>query len=222
MKKLLKKLMFNDSPDHLHAIKYGVAKGLKMRIDIYSKSQRILGLDEAEIQGYFKEYSQKCSHFFDIGASDGYYALIYRKYNPTGQMYLFDANLRFHAEQIENFRINGFKTDFKQIAKFVSEAESSDSIRIDQFFTGKHQNVFFKVDVDGGELSVLKGAKEVIASNNCFFIIETHSKQLEDDCIHFLEALGYETKIIKQAFWRVVIPEQRPIEHNQWFIATKK
>ena len=78
MKKLVKKIIFGDS--QIQTIKGGIGKGLKMNIDVSSKAQRIIGLDEREIQKPFMNYSKNCNYFFDIGASDGYYSLLYRKY----------------------------------------------------------------------------------------------------------------------------------------------
>jgi hypothetical protein len=40
--------------------------------------------------------------------------------------------------------------------------------------------------------------------------------------MEFLERLGYTCRVIKNAWWRLLIPEQRPIEHNRWFIAEKR
>lgn len=219
MKQLIKKILFGDTP--IQTIKAGIGKGLKMHIDVSSKTQRIIGLDELEIQKPFEKYSKLSSYFFDIGASDGYYSLLYRKFNSEGMIYLFEAQTRFKIEQEEHFRLNGFKIDYQHYDKFVSNLDNDKNISIDTLFQKKNETLFFKIDVDGGELDVLNGMKNTAIQNNCYFIIETHTKQLEIDCLNFLQALGYKTKIIDQGWYRVFIKENRPIEHNRWFLAHK-
>ena len=219
MKQLIKKILFGDTS--IQTIKAGIGKGLKMHIDVSSKTQRIIGLDELEIQKPFKKYSKLSSHFFDIGASDGYYSLLYRKFNSEGMIYLFEAQTRFKIEQEEHFRLNGFKIDYQHYDKFVSNLDNDKNISIDTLFQKKNETLFFKIDVDGGELDVLNGMKNTAIQNNCYFIIETHTKQLEIDCLNFLQALGYKTKIINQGWYRFFIKENRPIEHNRWFLAHK-
>ena len=222
MKKLIKKL-FVGSGEELREIKFGVAKGIKMQIDADSKAQRILGLDEKEIQSDFKKYAVKADYFFDIGASDGYYSLIYKKLNTPGKIFAFEVKEDLTLEMEKNFSINHF--DFKDVSlikKFVSNFEDEKHTSIDTVFTSKGKNLFFKIDVDGGEMEVLNGLKNTIANNNCFFIIETHTKKLEEDCLAFIQNCAYSTTIIDNAFWRTIIPEDRPIEHNRWFSAHKK
>lgn len=219
MKKLIKKLIFGDS--QIQTIKGGIGKGLKMNIDVSSKAQRIIGLDEREIQKPFMDYAKKCNYFFDIGASDGYYSLLYRKYNPTGTIYMFEAQTKFKIEQEEHFKLNGFKIDYHHYDKFVSNFDNDKNVSVDTLFQEKNKIVLFKIDVDGGEMDVLNGMKNTAINNNCYFVIETHTKQLEIDCIKFLHDLGYKTKVIDQGWYRTFVKEDRPIEHNRWFIAWK-
>lgn len=219
MKKIIKKLFFDNSP--IQTIKGGIGKGLKMKIDISSKAQRVIGLDEREIQKPFRDYSRTCDYFFDIGASDGYYSLLYRKYNPSGTIYMFEAQTKFKVEQEEHFKLNGFKIDYHHYDKFVSNLNDDKNISIDTLFHEKNKPLLFKIDVDGGEMDVLNGMKNTAVNNTCFFVIETHTKQLEIDCVKFLQDLGYKTKIIDQGWYRTFVKEDRPIEHNRWFIAYK-
>lgn len=220
MKKSLKSLLVGKN-EGIHTIRYGIARGLAMQIDPNSKSQRILGLDEREIQGIFKKYAADSGCFFDIGASDGYYSLIFKKFNPTGKIYAFEVKEDLVKEMKENFERNRFPyADVTQIKKFVSDRDDANHVSVDSFGLSG-QKLFFKIDVDGGEMDVLKGMERTIAGNSCRFIVETHTAQLEKDCIAFLKEKKYSVRIIRNAGWRVLLPEDRPIEHNRWFSAEK-
>lgn len=220
MKKLIKQLLLGKGP--VQTIKGGIGKGLKMNIDVASKTQRVIGLDEREIQKPFANYAKRSDCFFDIGGSDGYYSLLFRKFNKAADIYLFEAQERFKNEQIAHFEMNNFPVNFHHYAKFVGAVSDDKHVSIDDLYKEKGKTLLFKIDVDGGELDVLNGMKVTISNNNCLFVIETHSKQLEIDCIQFLENAGYKTTIIDQGWYRSIVPENRPTEHNRWFIASKK
>lgn len=220
MKKLIKSILFGNG--EIQTIKGGIGKGLKMKIDVANKAQRVIGLDEREIQKPFADYAEKSDCFFDIGASDGYYSLLFRKHNKKADIYLFEAQERFKEEQVKHFELNNFPVNYHHFAKYVSNKNDDQNVSIDQLYKEKGKTLLFKIDVDGGEVDVLNGMIETIKNNNCLFVIETHSKQLEIDCIQFLEKLNYSTKIIDQGWYRSFLPEERPTAHNRWFTAIKK
>ena len=85
------------------------------------------------------------------------------------------------------------------------------------------KNIFVKIDVDGYELEVLNGFEKILNSYNFQFIIETHSIELEQSCIKFFQDNNFNNiKIIKNSFWRNLIPEKRVIKHNRWLAINKK
>jgi hypothetical protein len=222
MKEALKRLFFGEGRQQ-KVIQFGLASGIKMNIDISNKLQRYVGLDEREVQVAFKRFANSTSVFVDIGASDGYYGLIYYKLNKNGEQFLCDANASFVKEQQSNFSLNGFSLDkVHLVSKFVSDNTDETRVALDELLSNTTGNIFLKIDVDGGELHVLKGVEKVLKNNNCKVIVETHSKQLEEDCIAYLQQLGYSTTIIPNAWYRVFVPELRPIAHNRWFSAENK
>jgi hypothetical protein len=220
MKQFIKRLFFGNGTQEKRIL-FGLAGGVKMKIDMANKSQRYLGLDEREVQRSFKKFARQSSTFVDVGASDGYYGLIYYKLNKDGIQYLCDANSDFAPVQKANFLMNDFKVDkVNLVSKFVADRTDETHVALNDLVKDKG-TIFIKIDVDGGELHVLKGVETVLRNNNCKVIVETHSTQLEEDCIAYLQQLGYATRIIPNAWWRVFVPEERPIPHNRWFSAEK-
>jgi hypothetical protein len=219
MKKAIKNILFGTGT--VQRIKAGIGKDLLMNIDVSNKAQRILGLDEFEIQEFVRTYSRRAECFFDIGASDGYYSLLFRKHNENGTIFMFEAQNRFKYEISENFSLNNFPTNYHHFPKFASDRMDDDNITLDSVFHENKKVLFFKIDVDGAEELVLKGMQKTLKNNHCLFIIETHSKELEENCIAFLSAHGYSIRIIDHAWFRLFLPEERVIEHNRWLIAEK-
>lgn len=86
-----------------------------MYVDPAYKFQSIIGADEREVQPLFANYSKQCNYFFDIGASDGYCSLFYKKYNPSGEVYLFDADAKFQDIQKAHFDLNDIAKVFNHL-----------------------------------------------------------------------------------------------------------
>ena len=57
---------------------------------------------------------------------------------------------------------------------------------------------------------------------NIDLLIETHSTSLEDQSIELLQNFGFATEVIKNGWYRRLIPEQRPIDHNRWLWASNR
>ena len=78
---------------------------------------------------------------------------------------------------------------------------------------------FVKIDVDGAELSVLSGMDHTLRTAPPVMLIEVHGADLEQDCMSFLSSRGYQVRLVKNAWWRVLYPEHRPIALNRWLLA---
>jgi hypothetical protein len=76
--------------------------------------------------------------------------------------------------------------------------------------------------VDGGEMEVLRSGEALLKSTTVDLLVETHSLQLEEQCLSYLASLGFACSVIRNAWWRVIIPEHRPIGHNRWIWATNR
>jgi len=104
-----------------------------------------------------------------------------------------------------------------QIVKaFVSNQINNEQKTIDwaraQFFCPD----FIKIDIEGAEVMALQGAHEVLSKHKPGLIIETHSLDLENDCIKLLKKYGYDPKIIDQS---KIFPEKRQaFTHNRWLV----
>ena len=79
-----------------------------------------------------------------------------------------------------------------------------------------------KIDVDGHEIEVLKGATELLRARDVDVLLETHTLSLEQQSIKILDELGFATKVIKNGWYRRIVPEQRPTDHNRWLWASNR
>jgi len=76
-----------------------------------------------------------------------------------------------------------------------------------------------KIDIDGGEVAALASAVGLEHLENTFWVVETHSVELERECTSWFLARGFKTSIVDHAWWRTFIPELRPGPQNRWLVA---
>jgi hypothetical protein len=216
MKQAIKRLLVPEGR-RLRRLRGGLAKGMMMELDLSNQSQRYWGLDERELVAAFRRMIPACRSLIDVGANDGYYTMAFLQ-SKAARVVACEPGPAME-QLLSNARANGYETGERFIAeqRFIGAGEGSVSIA--ELVRDLPRPVFLKVDIDGGEVELLQSAENCDCLSDLRWLIETHSKELEEQCIAWLEAHGYKTRIIYNAPWRVLLPEQRPIPHNRWLVA---
>jgi hypothetical protein len=216
MKQAIKRLLVPNGR-HLRRLRGGLAKGMLMELDLANQSQRYWGLDERELVTAFRRFIPACQSLIDVGANDGYYTMAFLQ-SKAARVVACEPGPPME-QLLANAHANGFEPGerFTAERRFVGSGEGCVSIA--ELVRDLPRPVFLKVDIDGGEVDLLQSAEGCDALSDLRWLIETHSKELEAGCIRWLEAHGYTTRIIYNAPWRVLLPEQRPLEHNRWLVA---
>ena len=203
------------------SIQFGAFRGLWMNLDLRNQTQAWLGLAEREVFSYLRAFSQLAKIGIDVGAADGEYTLFFMSLPNIKHVLAFDPSERFPANLSANLALNRFNSNVRSrlIRKYVGNHEDDDHCTLDSFASDLEGPCVVKIDVDGGEAAVLQGAQKLLDRKDVSWIIETHSVELERECEHVLSSNGFSTTVIKNAWWRVLIPEQRPTPHNRWLAA---
>ena len=201
----------------------GPFKDIVMGLSLRSQTQIYLGLFEKEIHPWLNRLSQGIATAIDIGAAHGEYTLYFLQKTRATKVLAFEPDAGLLSCLNENLALNGIdQLERLEIStKFVGISNTEHEIRLDSLEPSLHGPCFIKMDVDGAEEKVLNGANTVNALRDVRWLIETHSSQLELLCERILTAAGFQIRIIPNARWRVLVPEQRPIEHNRWLAAWK-
>jgi Methyltransferase FkbM domain len=202
-------------------VKFGAFKGLKMNLDLQHQTQFVLGLYEREVFRHLGAFLRRAANGIDVGAAEGEYTLLFLAQSNIRRAFAFDPSTRFPAALEANLALNGFGDDGRVslIKKYVSHRTEPDHCTLDSFDSELQGPCLVKIDVDGGEGSVLQGANKLLDRKDTTWIIETHSAELEIECEQVLRSKGFTTKIVKNAWWRALVPEQRPLAHNRWLVA---
>jgi len=207
----------------VRSIQIGPLRGLKMNLDLAYQTQIFLGLAEREIYPALQKFSRDARTAIDVGTAFGEYVLFFLSRTPAKRIFAFEPEPQMLTPIHNNLRLNGLEQDprLQFFSQFVGTTNDERTITLDSLVHQIEPPCIIKVDVDGAEINVLEGATRLLGINGIRWIVETHSKQLENECVAMFRNAGYDTCIIPNAWWRLVLPEQRPIEHNRWLLATK-
>ena len=158
---------------------------------------------------------------YDVGANVGFYSLLAsRLVGPRGRVMAFEpapANLRYlrrhvalnHSANVEV--VDAAVSDRERFMRFDEGPNRYEGrlaahggievrcVSLDEFAsTHAHPDVI-KIDVEGGELDVLRGAAGLLASRRVTILLATHSEQLRRECRQLLDESGYSSTEIDGA-----------------------
>lgn len=216
MKQAIKRLIVSPGRK-FRRVRGGVSKGMLMELDLAHQTQRFLGLDERELVPALRRLIRQCRSLIDVGANDGYYTLAFLRSNALRII----ACEPYPAKEqlLANVRANGYETDSRFCLETRPIGLRQGYLSISSLVAKLPAPILLKVDIDGGEAELLQSAEDCDRLDDLRWLIETHSKELEEQCVEWLQVRGYKTRVIYNAPWRILLPELRPISHNRWLIA---
>jgi precorrin-6B methylase 2 len=201
-------------------IPFGLYKGLRLSIDPAVESLFYLGLYERETNTWLQNAIQRAATVVDAGAGCGELSMWALRHPNVKQVLAYDSSSTRWPIFEENARLNGFKGDsrLKGIHGMFLGPDSEPAMHV---LGSVPEPILMKIDVDGGEEAILEALHDVLRSKKCLFLIETHSRQLDDACRALLDHAGYRVSVINPAWWRCFVPEQRPADFNRWLVAER-
>jgi hypothetical protein len=223
MKKLLRRIIFGTT-NRPRRIRVGLLRGLNFEVDANSKTQRLLGLDEKEIDTYIKSIGAVARTAIDVGANDGWYTTYFASLPNVLKVVACDPDRPLLDSLARNLRLNNLEEKVEVHPIFVGspQPQAQPTRTLQELLEHERPPFAIKIDVEGAELDVLKSGSAILAGQDCHLVIETHRADLERECIEYLSQLGYETTIIPNGWYRRFVPEQRPLAHNRWLAARKR
>jgi hypothetical protein len=192
-------------------------------VDTASKSMRLLGLDEAEIAGPIRHMARAARSAIDAGASDGWYTLYFATRPNIEIVHAYEPDPACHTTFQANLELNQSRLHSK-VRLHPEPFGNQDPVAgatFDRDLSTLPEPILIKADVEGAELDLLRAARETLCRHRVLLVVETHSADIESECLRLLGACGYRCRIISQAWYRRCIPESRPLPHNRWIVAER-
>jgi len=196
-------------------IKFGLYKDIALDLDLRSQTQMLWGLWERETYAFVRAAGANARWLVDIGAGSGEMSLYFLR--RSGRIAVIACEPS--AGEVEAFRhhlvLNGFSPDACRIVNHCV-GTGEDAVRLADLVRPLEGPGFIKIDVDGAEMDVLDSAADVLDTRDVAMLIETHSAELETDCIDWLRQRGFAATVLDNAWWRRILPDGRVIAHNRW------
>lgn len=157
-------------------------------LNIYSKfyCEALREIYEDKIYSFFQ--IKKGDIVYDIGAGGGEYSILCAK--NGAKCLAFELREDAYNLMNKNIKFNNFQNKIKSYLEKINDKKTMD----EHIKKTKKIPTLIKIDVEGDELKVLNGAKKALKKYPLKLILETHSKQLEKDCLDFLFKLKYAVK----------------------------
>jgi FkbM family methyltransferase len=202
----------------------------------FIEERYVLGPAETNVAEFLAENVWRGYTCIDIGAHFGYYTLLMALYvGDSGRVYAFEPQDNARDILERNLAINDLQKRVEALPLAVAEetglvpwedrrflttsriGKSGDrhqlwksSVSLDDFFAKRHISPqVIKVDVEGGEVGVLRGARQSLMEYKPKLIVEVHHSVIGDEGVgelwHLLDSLGYDI-----FGWRL------HIRHGRW------
>jgi hypothetical protein len=214
------KLLVVPSGKHRRNIVTGAFRGLSMEMDLRDQTQLFLGLHEREVYRDLSALAGIIRGAVDVGAAEGEYTLFFLSRTSAERVVAVEPSGPLAAILRANVAANNLSEIRLEVCQFaLGERDTELERRLDTVAAALVFPALIKIDVDGAEAAVLRGAHELLRRPDVYWLVETHSRSLEDECKGTFEAAGLRTRIVANAWWRVILPENRPIAHNRWLVA---
>lgn len=218
VRNILKRALFGRARPRV--IRLGLFAGLRFTVDPEVQTQAILGLWEREVARYVESFAAQSVSAVDVGAAAGWYTIYLLSRDWIRRVHACEPNGNALERLHENLQLNGLFHDRRLMVwrNWIGDRDDGNCVRLDSVLAHEEGPLFVKIDVDGGELEVLRGARATLLNKKCALVVETHSTSLEEECRAVLSNLGYKCQIVRNAWYRFVVPEHRPSELNRWLI----
>jgi len=126
----------------------------------------------------------------DAGAAEGFFAL--SMVEKASQLVLIEAGKEWIEPLHATFK--PWKEKVTILHKFVGDRSGSKHITLDEMITPGEKGIFLKVDIEGAELLLLKGAKRILSEQKSLkiAICTYHKEQDEKELTAFLSRYPFE------------------------------
>lgn len=187
--------------------------------DLRFAARRNLEDWEKESREMFANLCTHSTNIVDVGAYTGVYSLIAAASNPGAKVFAFEPNPYQYEFLEKNIAQNNFMSQIQTFNFALSDSKghanlysgshrstfgtsiatlspqghliSSTSIAKPDDVLSNHSVELMKIDVEGSELDVLKGATQILQLTNPTLLIEALTPGKLLDIIEFLSSFGY-------------------------------
>ena len=202
----------------IRRIPLGPARGIRLEGDPSLSLDLWFGLFESELAPTLERYCTPGRACVDVGSYNAYYALTFAKLTGS-RVRAYDAAPPAVELIRRSLALNPELAPLVEVRSVqVGQEHDPQAARVtlDADLAGWGRVHVLKVDVEGAELEVLRGAEGILSEQRPHVVVETHSGELESACAELLAGHGYRPRVIGPRRW---LAQNRPSAHNRWLAA---
>ena len=189
--------------------------------------RKVLGLYERELNPTLERILPSVSRVLDVGANDGYFTLgcaaAFRRLGKAGEIIAFEPQQQ-HVQTLQrSTRQDIIGATHISIFQTLVGGEvgpgitTLDTVHWKVGDPNSRDHTLVKIDVEGAEVYVLKGAFSWLGPTN-YFIIEVHEEPFLESISRLFETRGLRITKVNQRPSRLLGREMRS-ENNWWLIS---
>jgi hypothetical protein len=117
--------------------------------------------------------------FYDVGAHFGFYPTLVDTIQPTAEVHCFEPAIGLVKFIYGNRRRRGAQRRWTIVEKLVGDADTHAMVTLDAYArSAGRPPTIVKIDVEGAEVTVLRGARELVARRQTEFLVELHPEAM--------------------------------------------
>lgn len=158
---------------------------------------------------YFSKscFIEKGDILVDVGTAEGMITLKY--IDQLKKAYMIESDMQWKNALEKTFAPYNDKT--RVIYKTVSDLNDNYNITLDKLLENESGSIMVKIDVEGFEMKVLSGCKNLLKRNNVKFVVCTYHNDTDADVFeNFFASHGYHTEFSEGYLWVPSFSSQAP------------
>jgi FkbM family methyltransferase len=211
------------------SVESGPAAGLRLAVSQHVSHAHIRGTYEPDSLLAIDRFVRPGDVCYDLGASIGYLTLLMAR--RARHVYAFEPSPVAAEEMRKHVAANRFSnitivpqpvSDSRQVVEFGISDTAFDSyigggrgtwpmltlttVTLDEFTETHPPPDFLKIDVEGEEVNVLRGARKILETKRSIIWCELHSAELGRDVLAILSEYGYRVTTLSGEGFQVTGP----------------
>jgi hypothetical protein len=200
----------------------GPFRGARIVANPRASLRKLLGVYEHELNGWLSAALPRVGRLIDVGANDGYFsfggAAATRRAGRSVEIICFEPQAQHLAELRRAIEAQPEPLpNLRLIAAMVGEHENADTTTLDALTVTDRDNTLIKIDVEGGELAVIAGARSWLRPSN-LFVIEVHDSSYIEPLKKTFASHGLTLTQIDQQPLPILGREHRDMD-NRWLVS---